>query len=68
MLAQLLAAAAPDPQAAKPNTVSPVTATAKTAKPQPADATIDMASDDNAGGDFVAVWPGTPTPSASTAE
>ncbi len=62
MLAQLvtllLAAAAPDPQAAKPNTVSPVTVTARSAKAQPADATFDMASDDSAGGDFVAVWPG----------
>ncbi len=68
-LALLLAAAAPpaagstsapptsDTGAAKQTTVSPVTVTAS--KPdQPAAATVEMASDDTVGGDFVAVWPG----------
>ena len=49
LLTLLLAGVAPDPQAAKPNTVSPVTVTAQTAKPQPADAIIDMASDETFG-------------------
>ena len=49
----------PSPAPAKPNTVSPLTVTGPDARPAPADANIDMASDDTAGGDYVAVWPGT---------
>jgi TonB family protein len=61
MLAQivaLLVAAAPAPAPDTPaRTVSPVTVTPQGAKPA-IDATVDMASDDNTAGEFVAIWPG----------
>jgi TonB family protein len=62
MLAQLLAllaAAAPAAAPAQPgNTVSGVTVSPPP-KTGPIAATVDMASDESAGGDFTAIWPAT---------
>ena len=52
------AAAAPDPEALPPKTVSPLTVTAQPKASPPADVKLDIASDDDApGGQHVSIWP-----------